>query len=143
MTEMLRGLRILLVEDEPLLAMVAEDVLERMGMVVLGPAATVDAALRLVEHGGIDVAILDVNLRGERIDPVAQALAAAQVAFLFTTGHGREALPAGQRDRAWLAKPFTEAALIKALAGVVGNGVPTTPAGADGAELTPLQPGRP
>lgn len=116
MTEILKGVHILLVEDEPLLAMAAEDVLAGLGAEVLGPAANVESALRLVAQRGFDIAILDVNLRGERIDPVADELAAQGATFLFTTGHGREALPAGHQDRPWLAKPFTEAALTTMLA---------------------------
>ena len=99
--------RILLVEDEPLIAMMLEDVLEELDRRVAGTADTVAAALRMVEQDGFDAAILDVNLRGgEKSWPVADALAAAGKPFLLATGGGDD-VSADHRGRPVLHKPFT------------------------------------
>ncbi|MFV3131573.1 response regulator [Niveispirillum sp. KHB5.9] len=121
MTNILKGLRVLLVEDEPLLAMVTEEMLLEQGADVLGPAASVEAAVALADEGGIDLAILDVNLRGDRSDAAADALAARHIPFLFTTGHGREALRARHRDKVCLVKPFTEAELLAVVAALAAK----------------------
>ena len=71
----LKGKRILVVEDEALIAVMVEDMLSEMGSIVVGPAATIEQALALARAEEIDGAVLDVNVRGERIDPVADALA--------------------------------------------------------------------
>lgn len=101
-------LRILLVEDEPLVAMAIEDSLESQNVGVVGPAGTVAEALALIAKGGIDAALLDVTLRGERVDPVADALAAQNIPFVFTTGHGAAGLPTAHQHRPVLSKPFRE-----------------------------------
>jgi CheY-like chemotaxis protein len=99
-------MRILIVEDEPLVVMDMENILEDLGVSIVGPAASVSKALELVEAGGFDGAFLDVNLRGERVDAVADALAAQAIPFVFTTGHGIDGLPADHHDRPMLIKPF-------------------------------------
>jgi CheY-like chemotaxis protein len=104
-------LRILVVEDEPLVAMGIEDLLGSIGARVVGPAASVAKALDLAAAGGFDGALLDVNLRGESVRPVADALAAAGTPFVFVTGHGAEGLPEAHRHRPVLAKPFRDAEL--------------------------------
>ncbi|MFP5512996.1 MAG: response regulator [Alphaproteobacteria bacterium] len=103
-----KPLRILLVEDEPLVAMAIEDSLEVQNVGVIGPAGTVAEALDLIAKGGIDAALLDVSLRGERVDSVADALSAQGIPFVFTTGHGAAGLPKGHQDRPVLTKPFRE-----------------------------------
>ncbi len=108
--------RILIVEDEPLIAMMLEDFLEILGRVPAGTADSVASALELVEAGGIDGAILDLNLRGgETSLPVADALAAAGVPFLFATGGSHDSLAERFRNRPALAKPFTMDSVAKAL----------------------------
>lgn len=107
---------ILLVEDEPLVALAVEDLLVTLGIRVVGPAPTVAKALGLVEQGGFDGALLDVSLRGERVDAVADALATRGIPYVFTTGHGVEALPEGHRERPLLVKPFRNTDLNKAVA---------------------------
>jgi CheY-like chemotaxis protein len=106
---------ILVVEDEPLVAMVLENIIEDMGARLVGPAASVEKALQLVKAGGFDGALLDVNLRGERVDAVADALAAKDIPFIFTTGHGIDGLPPAHRDRPMLSKPFRDTAIEEAL----------------------------
>ena len=101
-----KPLRILLVEDEPLVAMAIEDSLEVQNVGVVGPAGTVAEALELIAKGGIDAALLDVTLRGERVDSVADALSARGIPFVFTTGHGAAGLPQSHQDRPVLTQPF-------------------------------------
>lgn len=110
-----KHLRILLVEDEPLVAMAIEDSLESQNVGVVGPAGTVAEALALIDKGGIDAALLDVTLRGERVDPVADALSALNIPFLFTTGHGAAGLPKAHQDRPVLSKPFREVEMTEAI----------------------------
>ena len=110
-----RPSRVLVVEDEALVAMGIEDALTDLGMRMVGPAASVDKALELVAAGGFDGALLDVNLRGESVEPVADALAASGTPFVFVTGHGPEGLPGAHRHRPILAKPFRDADLADAV----------------------------
>lgn len=114
----LGGRRILVVEDEPLVAMDVEASLAAAGCEVLGPAPTVARALELVAAESFDAAVLDANLGGVRVDAVADALAARGVPFVFATGYGREALPAGHGGAPVLNKPFPPARLVAAVAGL-------------------------
>lgn len=109
-------LTVLIVEDEPLIAMSLEDALLDQGVTCLGPAGSVAAALDMIETGGFDIALLDVNLRGERVDAVADRLAAAGIPFIFTTGHGAEGLPDAHRTRPVIGKPFRDIDITDALA---------------------------
>ena len=86
---MLNGMRVLIVEDEALIALLLEDELNDAGAEVVGPAASVNEALALIGtvHGGLSAAVLDINLRGETALPVADLLAALRVPFIFTTGY--------------------------------------------------------
>jgi DNA-binding response OmpR family regulator len=100
--------RILIVEDEPLIAMMLEDFLDALDREVAGSADSVSAALELVAAGGIDAAILDVNLRGgETCWPIADALVAAGIPFLLATGGAGDMIAGPYRDRPILSKPFT------------------------------------
>ncbi|MDH7970788.1 response regulator [Sphingomonas sp. AR_OL41] len=109
--------RILLVEDEPLIAMMLEDFLEVLEKTLAGTADTVAAALELIAAGGIDAAILDVNLRGgEQSWPIADALAAQGIPFVFATGGTQDGLIEAHRERPTLAKPFTMDGVARALA---------------------------
>lgn len=110
-------MRVLLVEDEPLIAMMLEDFLEALDKGHAGTAESVGAALSIVEKGDFDAAILDVNLRGgEKSFAVADALAARDIPFVFATGGGGEEIAPEHRDRPRLAKPFTMDGVEKALA---------------------------
>ena len=109
--------RILLVEDEPLIAMMLEDFVDVLGHQVAGTADTVASALPLVAQGGIDVAILDVNLRGgERSWPVADALAEQGVPVILASGGGDGDIVDRYRRAPRIDKPFTMDSLEKALA---------------------------
>ena len=108
--------RILLVEDEPLIAMMLEDYLDILERQVAGTADTVAGALDLVAAGGFDAAILDVNLRGgEKSWPIADALADRGTPFLLATGGSDDTVAPRHRDRPVLQKPFTMDGVEKAL----------------------------
>lgn len=115
--ELLRGLRLFVVEDEALVAMLLEQMLEELGCVVVNLSGTVAQALDQVDKVApkVDVAILDVNLGGERVYPVADALAARDVPFMFATGYGPEGLDDRYPERTVLSKPYVEASLVNAL----------------------------
>lgn len=100
--------RILLVEDEPLIAMMLEDFLDLLGHHVAGSADTVAGALPLVATGGFDAAILDVNLKGgEPSWPIADALTDAGIPFVLATGGHVSPPPARHAGAPTLSKPFT------------------------------------
>ncbi len=102
------GRTILLVEDEPLIAMMLEDFLESMGHKVVATAETVADALARVEEGGFEVAIIDVHLKGgEKSWPIADALAARSIPFVLATGGHIEPPPAEHAGVPTLSKPFT------------------------------------
>lgn len=110
------GLRLLLVEDEYLLALYLGELIEELGARVVGPVASVAAALELIDHGpAIDGAILDVNLAGEPVFAVADALAARQVPFVFASGYDREALPERFRHIGLCQKPIDANAVLAAV----------------------------
>ena len=107
---------VLIVEDEPLIAMMLEDFLEALGHNVAGTAETVTTARAAVAAGGIDAAILDLNLRGgETSAPVADALADAGIPFLFATGGSGDSIPERHQSRPTIGKPFTMDAIEQAL----------------------------
>jgi DNA-binding response OmpR family regulator len=105
------GRRVLIVEDEMLIAMIIEDALQDSGGEVLGPVATLERALEIAEEEEFDAAILDVTIRGGKVYPVAELLLARGIPFLFASGYGDWALPETLRDQPRLLKPFTVAAL--------------------------------
>jgi CheY-like chemotaxis protein len=100
------GRRILVVEDEFLIRMLLEDMLDELGYSIAGVAGRVGEATEIAKAGEFDVAILDVNLDGEDVYPVADILAGRGVPFLFVTGYGGRGLPEPYRDRPTLQKPF-------------------------------------
>ncbi len=111
----LDGYRILVAEDEPLVAMLLEDCLLDAGAIILGPAATVSHALALAASERPDVAVLDLNLSGETCLAVADALAAAGVPFLVATGYGGDAPLPRHAGVEVLQKPYEPAMLVAAL----------------------------
>ena len=116
----LQGLRVLVVEDEILIAMLIEGFLQEFGCVVAATAARPDQALRILEETAVDAAILDVNLDGSDSFGVAAALCARGLPFVFATGYRSTRLDPRFADRPVLAKPFQacdlEAALVHCLA---------------------------
>ena len=98
--------RILIVEDELMIRMLLEDMLGELGYTVAAEAAKIEDALHAVKNADFDLAILDVNLGGQPIAPVADALVARGRPFVFATGYGERGLPESYRDRPTLKKPF-------------------------------------
>lgn len=103
--------RVLIVEDEMLIAILIEDALADIGFSIVGPAAKLETAFQLIETSAFDIAILDVSIRGQKVYPVAEHLLALGVPFAFASGYGDWALPEILRDRPRLMKPFTMGAL--------------------------------
>jgi CheY-like chemotaxis protein len=111
-----QGLRILVAEDEALILMEIEGMLHDIGCEIVGPVATVDAALAAIRGNDLDGALLDMSLHGERITPAAEELVARGVRFILCTGYGREAGDeAVIREAPRLTKPFTLASLRAAM----------------------------
>jgi CheY-like chemotaxis protein len=108
--------RILVVEDELMIRMLLEDMLGELGYTVAAEAARIDEALEAAKTADFDVAILDVNLNGQTIAPVAEVLAARGTPFVFATGYGERGLPEAYRDRPTLKKPFQMDGLSRMLA---------------------------
>ncbi|MCW1381920.1 response regulator [Novosphingobium sp. KCTC 2891] len=106
------GQRVLIVEDEPLVAMELEMLLENAGAVPLGPVTTCAEAIEAIASQRPDIALLDGNLHGEKVDKVAAAFDAAGVRFAFVSGYGREHLPACFADRPVVGKPFDAVQLL-------------------------------
>ena len=103
----LQGLRLLVVEDEPLIAMMISDMLQDFGCRVVGPAGCVAHALDLIEREAVDGGLLDVSLRGgQRSYPVAETLRQRGIPFAFVTGYGEAGLIAHFRGIRVLQKPF-------------------------------------
>ena len=102
----LAGRRILLVDDELLIAMLLEDALEEQGCVVVGPFSRLQPALEAAQGAALDGALLDVNLMGERVFPAAEALACRAVPFLLLSGYGDKAVPVNRPHWPVLGKPF-------------------------------------
>jgi DNA-binding response OmpR family regulator len=103
--------RVLVVEDELLLAATIELVLEDLSYEIVGPVPTLEKALKLARDERFDVAILDVTIRGGKVYPVAEVLLARGIPFVFASGYGEWALPEALRDQPRLTKPFTAAEL--------------------------------
>ena len=114
------GLRILIVEDEGMVAMLLEEIVDELGYTVVGPVAHVAPALELLEAEEIDGALLDVNLVGERSYPIADALDERGRPYVFITGYGLAGLDEAYRDRPVLQKPFTRDRLEQALTQWIG-----------------------
>ena len=104
---MTEGRSILIVEDEPLIAMMLEDFLDSLGHTISGTCDSVQCALKEVEKGGFDLAILDVNLKGENVWPVATALRAKNVPFVIATGGHVDPPPPEFNDAPVIEKPYT------------------------------------
>jgi len=97
---------VLLVEDEVMIRMMVADMLEELGYTIAGEAGDIDEGVRLVQVTDFDIAILDVNVNGRMISPVAEALQMRGLPFVFATGYGSQGVPEKFRDRPTLQKPF-------------------------------------
>ncbi|WP_322867950.1 response regulator [Aquicoccus sp. G2-2] len=115
MSQSIRGSKVLVVEDEVLIFMMLEDMLSDLGATVAGHATGVAEGVSLVERGGFDVAILDLNLNGTKVFPVAEALQTRGLPFLFTSGYGSAALDGRFADQTCIDKPYQVADISRAL----------------------------
>jgi CheY-like chemotaxis protein len=113
----LNGLRILVVEDEALVAMALEDMLDELGCVVVDVAGTVSRGVAIAGDAGLplDVAILDVNLGGEKVYPVAERLTERGVPFVFCTGYGLSGISPSFAHVPTIAKPYSQRQLYDLL----------------------------
>jgi two-component SAPR family response regulator len=121
-TTSLDGRRILVVEDESLVAMELEDVLDRERCRVIGPAQSVADALRLIEREPPDAALVDLDLGGQQSTPVAAALKDRHVPFVLVTGHDVRRMNEPElQDVPWLSKPVDRSELTRTLAQVLAS----------------------
>lgn len=107
-----------------LVSMLIEVMLEDLGCTMVGPATTLAGALELVGVEAIDLAILDMNLKGERAEPVAAALRARGTPFIFATGYGEAGLSPAFHGTPVLPKPFEEASFARVLLEALAGGDP-------------------
>jgi len=147
MKERLAGRRILIVEDEVILAWALQDMLGGYGCVVVGPAAGVADALALIGREAIDAAVLDVNLNREKCYPVADALIRAGIPFEFSTAYSAESIEETYRHHPSVQKPHSAPELAELLSSLLptapGTSFPTEAAlGAAGVGLWVFGAGR-
>lgn len=112
----LQGVRVLIVEDEVILLLNLKDMLRDLGCVVAGTADKLDDALEIARTSDFDVALLDVNLGGKRVDPVADAIRARGTPIVFVSGYGKTAA-----SGLVLEKPYDAAALERMLGEALGT----------------------
>ncbi len=110
------GRRVLVVEDEPMIRLLLDDMLTDIGYTMAAEAGRLDEALSVAKHGEFDVAILDVNLNGQPITPVVDVLVARGVPFVFVSGYARRGIPEEHGNAPLLQKPFQADGLARALA---------------------------
>jgi CheY-like chemotaxis protein len=117
----IEGARVLLVEDEAIIAMTAEDMLEELGCVTVATAANLQEAMSCAERDDFDVALLDINLNGQQSLPVAARLREAGRPFVFTTGYGAAGLGADFADAPLVTKPYQIGDLKAAIGQALGR----------------------
>jgi CheY-like chemotaxis protein len=112
----IKSLAIFLVEDEALIRMMIAGMVEELGHQIVAEAADIDRAVAIAQSDQFDLAILDINVAGRQIDPVAAILARRNIPFVFASGYGHHGLPLDFHDRLVLQKPFLVDALGKIIA---------------------------
>jgi DNA-binding NtrC family response regulator len=120
----LSGLKVLVVEDEPLIAMDLQDLLTESGCTVVGPASSLEQGMRLMKEEAVDGAVLDINLGREMVFPLADALAGQSIPFVYVTGYGK-LLRACNHSRPVLQKPYAKQHLLN----IIGQWRPLTGVG--------------
>lgn len=121
----LAGKRLLIVEDEALVAMDMAAQLANAGAKIVGPTGNAAGALKLIADEKLDVAVLDANLAGEAVDDIAVALTRANVPFAFVSGYDRDSLPASFATAELLSKPFDPSRLLAVVTGLLDRPVDT------------------
>jgi CheY-like chemotaxis protein len=102
------GKNILVVEDEIMIRLLLEDMLDDLGYTIAAAVGRIDEAVKIARTGEFDIAILDVNLNGQTVSPVAEILEERGVPFVFATGYGERGLPERFNNRPTLQKPFQQ-----------------------------------
>ena len=115
------GKRVLVVEDEPMIRLLLDDMLADLGYTMAAEAGRLDEALTQAKNGKFDVAILDVNLNGQPITPVVEVLVRRGVPFVFVSGYARRGIPEAHSHVPLLQKPFQSDGLASALAAVAAK----------------------
>jgi CheY-like chemotaxis protein len=115
------GGTVFLVEDEVMIRMMVADMLEELGYSVAAEAGEINEAIRLAQSTEFDLAILDVNVNGRVISPVAELIRARKRPFIFATGYGSSGLPEEFRDRPALQKPFQIETLARMIDTALGR----------------------
>jgi CheY-like chemotaxis protein len=113
--------RVLIVEDEAMIAMLVEDMVVDFGSEVVGPVAQLSSAISLAQTAELDAAILDINVGGSVIFPVADILKNRDIPFIFATGYGSMGLPDRFRNSHTLPKPFSYQSLAESLRTVLAS----------------------
>jgi hypothetical protein len=130
-SDTLQGRRVLVVEEEPLVALEIETELAAAGANVVGPVGIIEAAARLIETEPLDAALLEATLAGEPVDALTAALAARRVPFAFVSGLKPACLPVGFRGRPLIGKPFSAPELVALIRSLFGP--------EDSCKVVPLQ----
>jgi CheY-like chemotaxis protein len=117
---MSKGRRVLIVEDEALIAFLLEEMITDLGYAVAGTANTLDLAMA-AEPESFDMAILDVSLNGRQVYPFAETLATCGKPFAFATGSGGSGIPEAHRGALLLQKPFQQESLKRVLDSMAGE----------------------
>jgi len=120
----LQGTRALIVEDEAIIAMTAEDMLDELGCITVASVSTLTEALAAVGRGGFDFALLDINLNGAESLPVAALLKQAGLPFVFTTGYGSVIRGEEHTDAPLVTKPYRTRDLAAAIEKALGRNAP-------------------
>jgi CheY-like chemotaxis protein len=117
----LTGRRILIVEDQALVAMALEDMLLDLGCIIVGPALGLQTGMEMATDEILDGAVLDINLDEDRSFPIAEILTARAVPFLFATGYGNQGLEPPFETASVLAKPYSLESLKQSLLGILSQ----------------------
>ena len=114
-SDILKGRRILIIEDSPVVGPFTVDVLEELGCEAVGPAPNMAAARELIDAEAFDAALMDIHIRGERVFALCEVLEARGVPFVLTSGYADWTMPDKWEDRPRLQKPYTIADVGEAL----------------------------
>ena len=119
----LRGKRLLIIEDEPLVAMEMATQLANAGADIVGQAGNTSSALQMIADEGFDAALLDANLGGEAVDEIAASLTRKNIPFAFVSGYGRDSLPKSFANAELMSKPFDPSRLLAVASGLLDRKV--------------------